>query len=208
METNKGTDRNACGMAVNNLSDVVLLGEFNVWTTRGGLPVAGLENADGTKLYRTHAKNTASSALLNMLRDITWKIAVWNAGSPAGGLWTTGPYIGLVLSAQPIAAATTLSTRGTFEASGNGYTARQLPTWTADTTGKANGSQVSWTASGGNLGGAALGQLFTTPAATTDNTGAGTAPNTMLMTFATLNGGPFTIATGNTFNVTYSHIYS
>jgi hypothetical protein len=204
MDKSKSSERNSIGMTMGHLDTGRVIGVYEVWTTRGGLPIAGLERADGSKAYRTHADNTMTTAMLNALRDAMWKIAAWNAGSPAGGLWTTGPYIGLALSAQVITAATTLATAGTFEAAGNGYTARALPTWSAGTTGQGNATQVSWTAVTGNLGGAALGQLFTTPAAS----GAGTAPNTALQTFATLNGGPYTVAVGNTLNVTYSHTFS
>jgi hypothetical protein len=182
-----------------------VIGVFDVWTTRNGLPCAALTRADGTKAYRTTADNTMTTAMLNLLRDITWRLGV-NASGPVGGLWSAGPYIGLALNAQVITAATTLATAGTFEASGNGYTGRIAPTWVAGGNGQGNNtaSPASWTASGGNLGGAALGQLFTTPAAATT----GSAPNVILMTFATLNGGPFTVATGNTLNVTYTHTFS
>jgi hypothetical protein len=203
MDKGMSYEGNNVGLTMGHGDTGRVIGVFDVWTTRGGLPVAGLENGLGTKLYRTKANNTMTTAMLNLLANVMWKIAA-NASGPAGGLWTTGPYIGLALSAQVLTAATTLATAATFEASGNGYTARALPTWSLGTTGQGNASQVSWTASVGNLGGAALGQLFTTPAAS----GAGVAPNVILQTFATLNGGPFTIAVGNTFNVTYSHTFS
>jgi hypothetical protein len=197
------TNRVGIGIPANFLQRS--LGVFDVWTTRNGIPVAGLERADGSKAYRTQAFNSCTTAMLNLIRDIMSRLGT-NASGPAGGLWTAGPYIGLVLNAQTINAATTLATAGTFEASGNGYTGRIAPTWAAGSTGvwSNNASAASWTASGGNLGGAALGQLFTTPAAS----GTGTAPNTVLMTFATLNGGPYTVATGNTLNVTYQMTHS
>lgn len=203
MDNSRSSERNSVGMTMGHLDTGRVIGIFDVWTTRGGMPVAGLERADGSKAYRTKADNTMTTAMLNLLAQVMWKIAA-NASGPAGGLWMTGPYIGLVLAAQTINAATTLATAGTFEAAGNGYTARGLPTWSLGTTGQGNGTQVGWTASVGNLGGAALGQLFTTPAAS----GAGVAPNVILQTFATLNGGPYTVAVGNTLNVTYSHTFS
>jgi hypothetical protein len=206
MEGAKAQDSALVGMKLGGPSDFVKArGVFEVWTTRNGIPVAGLVRADGSKAYRTTAENALTNQMQNIIRDVAWRLAVWNASSPAGGLWTAGPYIGLALNASPITASDTLSTvNGSKEpAPGtNGYTNRVAPTWAAGGTGQANNtaSAASWTAATGNLGGGALGQLFTTPAAT----GTGSAPNTALISFATLNGGPYTVAIGNTLNVTYT----
>lgn len=177
------------------------LGVFDVWTTRGGIPVAGLERADGSRAYRTQAFNSCTTAMLNLIRDVMSRLGT-NASGPAGGLWTAGPYLGL--STATLTAASTLGTLS--EASGNGYAARALPTWAAGGTGvwSNNASAASWTASGGNLGGGAMTSLFTTPAAS----GTGSAPNVLLMTFAALNGGPYTVAINNTLNVTYQMTHS
>lgn len=183
------------------LDGLMVGGQFRVWTTRGGLPVAGLVRADGSSAYETTATNAMTNAMLNLIRDILWRLGT-NASGPAGGLWTAGPYIGL--STGSISATSTLAS-GLNEASGNGYS-RVAPTWLAGGTGQGNNtaSAAAFTASGGTLGGAALSQLFTTPAAS----GTGTAPNNVLMTFATLSGGPYTVAAGNTLNVTYTHTIS
>lgn len=176
-------------------------GTFDLWTTRGGLPVAELLRADGSRAYRCTAENTMTTQFLNLLRDILWRLGT-NASGPAGGLWSAGPYIGL--STGSIGAASTLAS-ALNEASGNGY-ARVAPTWVGGGTGQGNNtaSAAAFTASGGNLGGGALAQLFTTPAAS----GTGAAPNVILMTYATLSGGPYTVASGNTLNVTYTHTLS
>jgi hypothetical protein len=178
-------------------SGIGLHGRFHVWTTRGGLPSAALVRADGSRAYKCDAENAATTQMLNLIRDIMARLGT-NASGPAGGLWTAGPYIGL--STGSIGAASTLAS-ALNEASGNGYS-RQLPTWAAGGTGQWNNtaSAAAFTASGGNLGGGALAQLFTTPAAS----GTGSAPNVILMTYATLSGGPYTVASGNTLNVTYT----
>jgi hypothetical protein len=183
------------------LDGAMVGGAFEIWTTRGGLPVAELVRADGSRAYRTNATNTMTAQMLNLLRDIFWRLGA-NASGPAGGLWTAGPYIGL--STSGVTASSTLGS-GLNEASGNGYS-RQAPTWAAGTTGQGNNtsSAAAFTASGGTLGGGSLSQLFTTPAAS----GTGTAPNVILMTFATLSGGPYSVAAGNTLNVTYTHTFS
>jgi hypothetical protein len=201
MSTTQSADSNTCSIIKPNADAIVVAGNFEVWTTRGGLPVAELQRADGSRSYRTDAKNTMTTAMLNLVRDVLWRLGV-NASGPTGGLWTAGPYIGL--STGSIVAGSTLAS-GLNEASGNGYS-RQAPTWAAGSTGQGNNtsSAAAFTASGGNLGGGALAQLFTTPAAS----GTGSAPNVVLMTFATLNGGPYTVASGNTLNVTYTHTIS
>ena len=204
MNVTRGTDSVAVGVTNNNADCLKALGIFRVWTTRGGLPVAGLRRADGTVEYEVVAQNAATSAFLNLIRDVTWRLAA-NASGPAGGLWTAGPYIGLALNAQAISASTTLSSYGTFEVSGGSYS-RKLPTWAAGTTGAASNtaSPVSWTAGTDLPASTSIGQLFTTAA----SSAGGSAPNNMLMTFATLSGGPYSITTGNTLNVTYSHTWS
>jgi hypothetical protein len=184
-----------------DIDGLMLSGTFEVWTTRNGLPVAELVRADGSKAYRTTAHNAMTNAMLDLVRNVLWRLGT-NASGPAGGLWTAGPYIGL--STGSISATSTLAS-GLNEAVGNGY-GRVAPTWAAGGTGQGNNtaSAAAYTASGGTLGGAALAQLFTTAAAS----GTGSAPNNVLMTFATLSGGPYTVASGNTLNVTYTHTLS
>ena len=191
-------------MVFNQSGATKVTGLFEVWTTRNGLPVAGLRRPDGSVEYRTTAQNALTTAMLNLLRDITWRLGA-NTSGPAGGLWTAGPYIGLALAAQTVTASSTLASAGTFEVSGGSY-ARIAPTWAAGATGVGTNtaSPASWTAGSNLPASTSLGQLFTTPA----STGAGTAPNTLLISFATLNGGPYSVASGNTLNVTYSHTFS
>ena len=204
MNATKTSDNAAVGLVYNQPDGLTISGHFDVWTTRGGLPVAGLRRADGSLEYRTTAQNAMTSAMLNLTRDVLWRLAA-NTSGPAGGLWTAGPYIGLALAAQTISAATTLATAGTFEVSGGSY-ARIAPTWAAGATGVGTNtaSPASWTAGTNLPASTSIGQLFTTPAVS----GAGTAPNVILMTFATLNGGPYSVASGNTLNVTYTHTLS
>lgn len=205
-DISKGSDLVRVGLGISQPPDMQKsMGKFRVWTTRNGIPVRGLVRQDGSRVYECEAFNACTTEMLNLLRNIMSRLGV-NASGPAGGLWTAGPYIGLALNASPIVASDTLSSIAAKEASGNGYTGRIVPTWAAGATGIWNNtaSAASWTASGGNLGGGALGQLFTTPAAS----GTGTAPNVILMTFATLNGGPYTIASGNSINVTYQMTHS
>ena len=204
MDASRASDNAAVGLVNNQVDGLHVAGLFNVWTTRNGLPIAGLRRADGSVEYRTTANNSLTSAMLNLLRDITWRLAA-NTSGPAGGLWTAGPYIGLALAAQTISAATTLATAGTFEVSGGSYV-RIAPTWAAGTTGLGSNtaSPASGTAGTNLPASTSIGQLFTTPAAATT----GSAPNVILISFATLNGGPYSVASGNTLNVTYSHTYA
>jgi hypothetical protein len=198
LDGGKVADSNVVGLVVNQPEDkAIIVGRYRAWTTRDGEPVAGLVREDGTALYEIEGENALSDQMKNLLRDVTSRLGT-NASGPAGGLWTAGPYVGL--TTVTVTAGMTLGT--ITEASGNGYTARQLPTWTAGATGQFNNtaSAASWTASGGNLGGGALQSLFTTPAAS----GTGSAPNVVLISFMALNGGPYTVATGNTLNVTYT----
>lgn len=197
MDKIKMKEQVGVGLGLGQASMLHAAGVFDVWTTRNGIPVAGLQRADGSREYRVQANNALTTAMLNLIRDATFRLGA-NASGPAGGFWSAGPYIGLTTVAP-----TAASTLGTItEAVGNGYTGRITPTWVAGATGQANNtaSAASWTASGGNLGGAALTSLFTTPAAS----GAGSAPNVILISFAALNGGPYTVATGNSLNVTYT----
>jgi hypothetical protein len=180
------------------------VGVFEVWTTGpDGLPVPGLINRDGTKMYWTTANNAMSSEMLNLVRDVVWRLAA-NPSGPTGGLWTTGPYIGLATTG--INAASTLASN-LNELAGGGYV-RKAPAWAAGITGQVTNtaSPVTWT--GGtdiSTSQSGISHLFTTPAAS----GTGAAPNNKLLTFAALNGGPFgPIASGNALNVVYTHTLS
>lgn len=197
IEKIKVMDANRVGLGIGNPDGAWITGRFRVWTSRGGLPVAALRRADGSSIYELEGYNALTDEMKNIIRNYVFRLT--GGTSEAAELFTAGPYIGL--ATNTISASATLGS-GVTEASGNGYTARALPTWTAGSTGQANNtaSAASWTASGGNLGGGSLASLFVTHAASTT----GTSPNDRLISFMALNGGPYTVATGNTLNVTYT----
>jgi hypothetical protein len=181
-------------------------GEFHVWATGPKGEIAPLiRKRDGARVWASPEKpivcvNSITTAMAQLITGVLAR-ATTNPSGPAGGFWTTGPYVGLTTVAPTVA-----STLGTItEAVGNGYN-RVLGTW-ATVAGPPAGYNntaspaVFGPASGGNLGGGALTSLIVTPA----SSGTGSAPNTYLICFSALNGGPYTIVTGNSLNVTYSY---
>ena len=204
-EVGRGIDQNRVGMIMNHNHVGKGEGTYRAWVTRNGIPVRGLQRRDGSAEYESQGHNILTDAMRNLIRDAVSRLGVSGAGGPAGGFWTQGPFVGL--STGTLTASTTLSTLS--EATGNGYVAgsgRGAPTWQVNGTGGFNMvAAVSWTASGGNLGGGALNYLFTTPSNTT---GAGTQPNNFVISVMALNGGPYTVAAGNTLNVTYGYTFA
>jgi hypothetical protein len=193
----KVSDVNRVRLAVAQPADAPwVLGSFRAWTTRNGLPVAAMRRRDGSRAYEVRGANILLDEMRNIVRNYIFRLT--GGTGEAAELFTAGPYIGLATN-TPTGSATLAS--GITEAVGNGYS-RYNTAWTAGATGQANNTAAAatWTASGGNLGGGALASLFTTHAAS----GTGSTPNDRAISAMALNGGPYTIASGNTLNVTYT----
>lgn len=159
----------------------------------GGVFTQWVTGPDGSVLVPAVVRhNTLTNEGANWVRDIMFKV-----GTAPG---SNALYIGLFLDSATPSVSTTLASGPTGEASGNGYSRKNVTTanWNSATQGQANNnaSPVTYTASGGTLGGGAVNEAFVCNAAS------GTSG--YVLCYATQSGGPFTVASGSSLNTTYS----
>lgn len=194
-------DFNVVGMGINNRDESWVVGEFEVWITGpDGLPLRVMKERDGSLHYRVKARNSLTDEMKNLLRSVVFRKSVSGAGGPAGGLWTNDPYIGL-MTTNATAASTSASLSPGVECSGGGYGRKNTMGWTNGGTGNcATTAAIGWTAGTDLTAGTTVAGFIVTPGQTT----AATQPNNYLISFAALNGGSQTVASGNTLNLTYS----
>lgn len=167
--------------------------EDEIITRVGGVFRQWVTGPDGkilTPIYERH--NTTTNEGCNWIRDHIFKN---HAATGADAL-----YIGLLLDSATPTAALTLASGPTGEATGNGYSRKNVTTanWNDATQGQANNvaNPVTFTASGGNLGGGAVNEAFLCDAAS------GTTGH--LLSYASQSGGPFTVPSGSSLNTTYT----
>ncbi len=135
--------------------------------------------------------NVLTNEGANWIRDIMFKGGTAPAASAL--------YIGLFLDSATPGVATTLASGPTGEASGNGYSRKNVTSanWNSATQGQANNNAnpVTFTASGGNLGGGAVNEAFICDASS------GTSGHVLAL--VTQSGAPFTVPNGSSLNTTY-----
>lgn len=161
-----------------------ITGIFRQWVTNeAGLIVAGDPALE--------LLNTLTNEGANWIRDIMFK----GGSAPAA----SALYIGLLLDSATPSVSLTLASGPTGEATGNGYSRKNVTSanWNSATQGQANNNAapVTFTASGGNLGGGAVNEAFVCDASS------GTTGH--LLCYATQSGGPFTVPSGSSLNTTY-----
>lgn len=151
--------------------------------------VVGPDGEFLTPVYERH--NTLTNEGANWIRDMLFK----GTSAPAA----SALYIGLLLDSATPSVSLALSSGPTGEAAGNGYSRKNVTSanWNSATQGQANNNAapVSFTASGGTLGGGAVNEAFVCDASS------GTSGH--LLCYASQSGAPFTVASGSTLNTTY-----